>query len=178
MAKAVYSTENIGHYGLSFSHYSHFTSPIRRYPDVIAHRLIQRYLDGKPSAAEDYIEHLCDHCSEMERKASDAERESTKYFQVLFMQDQVGKPFEGVISGVTEWGIYVEIVENKCEGMIRLKELSGDFYVFDEKNHAIVGHNSGRMYRLGDTVEIQVKNADLVNRRLDFELLGHEESDF
>lgn len=177
MAKAVYSTENIGHYGLSFPYYTHFTSPIRRYPDVMVHRLIQRYLDQKPSAAEDYTEHLCDHSSEKERQAAEAERESTKYFQVLFMKDQVGVPFEGTISGVTQWGIYVEITSNKCEGMIRLKEISGDYFMFDEPNHRIIGHNTKRTYQLGDPVKIAVKHADLVNRRLDFELVDQEEDE-
>lgn len=170
MAKAVYSTQNIGHYGLGFPNYTHFTSPIRRYPDMMVHRLLQHYLDGKPSVDNEQYEKWCKHSSDQERKAAEAERESIKYFQVLFMENEVGKSFKGVISGVSEWGIYVEIIENKCEGMVRLREISGDFFTFDEKMHRIVGHNTGTMYQLGDEVEITVKAADLANRRLDFEL--------
>ena len=170
MAKAVYSTQNIGHYGLGFKHYSHFTSPIRRYPDMMAHRLLQQYLDGKPSADESQYEKWCKHSSNQEKRASEAERESIKYFQVLFMENEVGKSFKGVITGVTEWGIYVEIIENKCEGMVRLREISGDYFTFDEGMHRIVGNNTGRVYQMGDEVGITVKDADLANRRLDFVL--------
>jgi len=170
MAKAVYSTQNIGHYGLGFKNYTHFTSPIRRYPDMMVHRLLQHYLDGGSSADNAVYEKWCKHSSEREKKASDAERQSIKYFQVLFMQNEVGKSFKGIISGVTEWGIYVEIIENKCEGMVRLREISGDYFTFDEGLHRIVGHNTGRIYQLGDEVEITVKDADLANRRLDFTL--------
>ena len=171
MAKAVYSTENVGHYGLAFDHYTHFTSPIRRYPDVMVHRLIERYNNGGSSANEDYYEKLCKHASDMERKAAEAERDSTKYFQVLFMKNDVGKEFKGTISGVTEFGIFVEIIENKCEGMIRLREISGDYYFFDEQNYRIIGNNTKKIYQLGDTITIRVKDADLANRRLDFELV-------
>ncbi|UTW67859.1 ribonuclease R [bacterium SCSIO 12643] len=170
MAKAVYSTQNIGHYGLGFKNYTHFTSPIRRYPDMMVHRLLQRYLDHKPSADENTYENWCKHSSNQERKAAEAERESIKYFQVLFMENEVGKSFRGVISGVTEWGIYVEIIENKCEGMVRLREISGDYFTFDDTQHRIVGHNTGKIYQLGDEVDITVKEADLANRRLDFVL--------
>tara|TARA_R110002050_G_scaffold41242_1_gene100088 strand:- start:90111 stop:92252 length:2142 start_codon:yes stop_codon:yes gene_type:complete len=170
MAKAVYSTQNIGHYGLGFKNYTHFTSPIRRYPDMMVHRLLQHYLDGGSSADEPQYEKWCKHSSEMEKKASDAERQSIKYFQVLFMENEVGKSFNGIITGVTEWGIYVEIIENKCEGMVRLREISGDYFTFDEGMHRIVGNNTGRVYQLGDEVEITVKDADLANRRLDFVL--------
>jgi ribonuclease R len=170
MAKAVYSTQNIGHYGLGFRNYTHFTSPIRRYPDMMVHRLLQQYLDGKPSADENNYEKWCKHSSEREKKASDAERQSTKYFQVLFMENEIGKSFKGLISGVTEWGIFVEIIENKCEGMVRLSEISGDYFTFDDAKHRIVGNNTGKVYQLGDEVEITVKNADLVNRKLDFTL--------
>lgn len=170
MAKAVYSTHNIGHYGLGFKNYTHFTSPIRRYPDMMVHRLLQQYLDGKKSADENSYEKWCKHSSVQEKKASDAERQSTKFFQVLFMKDEVGKSFKGIISGVSEWGIYVEIIENKCEGMVRLREISGDYFTFDENLHRIVGHNTGKIYQLGDAVEITVKEADLANRRLDFML--------
>lgn len=175
MAKAIYSTENVGHYGLAFDYYTHFTSPIRRYPDVMVHRLTTAYLDGKKSASQEYYEQLCKHSSDMERKAADAERDSIKYFQVLYMQNDVGKTYEGTISGVTEWGIYVEINENKCEGMIRLREISGDYYFFDDVNHRIIGNNTKQVYQLGDTILIRVKHADLANRRLDFELVQQDE---
>ncbi len=177
MAKAVYSTENIGHYGLHFPYYTHFTSPIRRYPDMMVHRLLSRYLSGGKSAPQEQYEKWCKHSSDMERKAQDAERDSIKYFQVLFMKDEVGKEFEGIISGVTEWGIYVEIIENKCEGMIRLREISGDYFYFDEQNYRIIGMNTGQSFQLGDKVTILVKKADLYNRRLDFELVRKEETD-
>ena len=177
MAKAVYSTQNIGHYGLAFPYYSHFTSPIRRYPDVMVHRLLERYLNGGYSANEEEYEQLCKHSSQMERQAAEAERESIRFFQVLFMKDSVGKEFEGVISGVTEWGIYIEIIENKCEGMIRLREISGDYYMFDEKNYRIIGHNQGKIFQLGDQITIRVKSADLFNKRLDFELVEGEDND-
>lgn len=172
MAKAEYSTENIGHYGLAFQYYSHFTSPIRRYPDMIAHRLLFDYANGKNSADPTFIEHLCKHCSEMERKSAEAERDSTKYFQVLFMKDSKGQEFDGIVSGVTEWGMFVEITENKCEGMVRLRDLSDDYYSYDDQRHGIVGHNSGRMIQLGDEVKIKVANIDIPNKRLDFHLIG------
>jgi ribonuclease R len=172
MAKAVYSTENIGHFGLGFSHYSHFTSPIRRYPDVMAHRLLQRYLDEGASAnAKDY-EDLCKHSSEMEKKASDAERASTKYMQAKWMADKVGEEFDGLISGVTEWGIFVEIKENKCEGMIRLRDLSDDFYSFDEDTMTVTGSTTGNEYRLGDEVRIRVKEVSVEKRQIDLVMLG------
>lgn len=172
MAKAEYSTNNIGHYGLSFKYYSHFTSPIRRYPDVMVHRLLESYLNGGKSADQDHYEQLCKHSSEKERSSTEAERDSTKFFQVLYMQDYVGEEFSGVISGVTEWGIYVEIIENKCEGMIRLRDIEGDYFYLDEKQHRIIGHNTSRSYRLGDEINIRVTKADLVNKRIDFELIS------
>ena len=139
MSKAKYSTDNIGHYGLAFDYYSHFTSPIRRYPDVMAHRLLQHYLDGGKSVDEEVYEEKCVHSSNMENSASSAERDSIKYMQVKYMQDHKDQEFLGVISGVTEWGIYVEIIENKCEGMIRIREIKEDYYTFDEKQYALVG---------------------------------------
>jgi ribonuclease R len=172
MAKAVYSTENIGHFGLGFSHYSHFTSPIRRYPDVMAHRLLQRYLDEGASAnAKDY-EDLCKHSSEMEKKASDAERASTKYMQAKWMADKVGEEFDGLISGVTEWGIFVEIKENKCEGMIRLRDLSDDFYSYDEDTMTVTGSTTGNEYRLGDEVRVRIKEVSVEKRQIDMVMLS------
>ncbi|AWM13644.1 ribonuclease R [Flavobacterium sp. NRK F10] len=168
MSKAAYSTDNIGHYGLAFDFYSHFTSPIRRYPDVMAHRLLQYYLDGGKSVDEEAYENKCRHCSEMENLAANAERDSVKYMQVKFMQDHKDEEFLGVISGVTEWGIYVEIVENKCEGMCRIREIKDDYYVFDEKQYALVGEVSKNILQLGDEVYVKVKNADLVKKQLDF----------
>ena len=138
MSKARYSTENIGHYGLAFDYYSHFTSPIRRYPDVMAHRLLQHYLDGGKSANEEEFEEKCEHSTDMEILAANAERDSVKYMQVKYMKDHMDQEFLGVISGVTEWGIYVEIVENKCEGMVRIREIRDDYYTFDDKQYAIV----------------------------------------
>ncbi|MBK0369635.1 ribonuclease R [Flavobacterium agrisoli] len=171
MSKAKYSTDNIGHYGLAFDYYSHFTSPIRRYPDVMVHRLLQFYLDGGASVSEEIYETKCLHCSSMEGLASNAERDSIKYMQVKYMQDHQNEEFLGVISGVTEWGIYVEIVSNKCEGMVRIREIKDDYYTFDEKQYAMVGATSGRILQLGDEVYVKVKNADLVKKQLDFHFL-------
>jgi len=172
MSKAVYTTNNIGHYGLAFDHYTHFTSPIRRYPDVLVHRLLQRYLDGKKSAKEAEYEEWCGHSSEMENLAANAERDSVKYMQVKYMQDHKDQDFLGVISGVTEWGIYVEIISNKCEGMVRLQDLQDDHYVFDKDQYAAVGQRTNNTYVLGDEVYVKVKNADLVKKHLDFTMLG------
>ena len=171
MSKAVYSTDNIGHYGLAFDYYTHFTSPIRRYPDVMVHRLLQHYLEGgKPPKAEEYDE-KSKHSSEMESLAASAERDSIKYMQIKFMEDHRDSPFKGVISGVTEWGIYVEIIENKCEGMVRIRDIKDDYYTFDEKQYALVGERRGKMYQLGDEVTVMVKNTDLIKRHLDFSLV-------
>lgn len=171
MSKAAYSTENIGHYGLAFDYYSHFTSPIRRYPDVMAHRLLQQYLDGAKSANEEEFEEKCVHCSQRENLAANAERDSIKYMQVKFMQDHKDEEFLGVISGVTEWGIYVEIVENKCEGMVRIREIKDDYYTFDDQQYALVGEVTKNLLQLGDEVIVKVKNADLVKKQLDFHLI-------
>lgn len=176
MSKAKYSTENIGHYGLAFDYYSHFTSPIRRYPDVMAHRLLQHYLDGGKSVNVDDYEEKCEHSSDREALAANAERDSVKYMQVKYMQDHKDQVFLGVISGVTEWGIYVEIIENKCEGMVRVREIKEDYYVFDEKQYAYVGEVSKAMLQLGDEVYVKVKNADLVKKQLDFHYIGKKEN--
>ena len=170
MAKAVYSTRNIGHYGLSFEYYTHFTSPIRRYPDVMVHRLLERYLDGGRSANAQKYEELCKHSSDMENRAANAERASVKYKQVEFMQDKIGQQFAGVISGVTDWGIYVEL-ENKCEGMVPLHQLDDDFYIFDEKNYCITGRHSNVSYTIGDEVEVEILRANLEKKQLDFTLI-------
>jgi ribonuclease R len=175
MSKAKYSTDNIGHYGLAFDYYSHFTSPIRRYPDVMAHRLLQFYLDGGKSVAEDVYEEKCEHSSQMEYLAAQAERDSVKYMQVKYMQDHKDEEFLGVISGVTEWGIYVEIIENKCEGMVRIREIKDDYYTFDEKQYALVGEISKALIQLGDEVYVKVKNADLVKKQLDFHFIRKNE---
>ncbi|MFC2175428.1 ribonuclease R [Bacteroidota bacterium] len=175
MAKAEYSTENVGHFGLGFDYYTHFTSPIRRYPDVMVHRLLQRYLDGGNSAyAKDY-EKLCLHSSDMEKQATYAERASTKYMQAKYLLDKIGEEFEGLISGVNEWGIFVEIKENKCEGMIRLRDLSDDFYDFDEDTLSVTGATTGNSYRLGDTVIIKVVAVSLEKRQIDLAVVGWPE---
>ena len=171
MSKAKYSTDNIGHYGLAFDYYSHFTSPIRRYPDVMAHRLLQHYLDGGKSVSAEVYEEKCEHSSNMENLATNAERDSIKYMQVKYMKDHQDQEFLGVISGVTEWGIYVEIIENKCEGMCRIREIKDDYYMFDEKQYALVGQVSKNLLQLGDEVYVKVKNADLVKKQLDFNFL-------
>lgn len=168
MPKAIYTTKNAGHYGLGFKYYTHFTSPIRRYPDVLVHRLLEARLQGKSFSNQEQLELLCKHSSDMERMAAEAERASVKYKQVEFMSDKVGQSFDGVISGVTEWGIYVEIIENRCEGMIKSRDLHDDRYVFDEDNYRYVGRNTGKVYALGDKVKVLVKNADLIKKQLDY----------
>ena len=172
MAKAIYTTKSSSHYGLAFDHYTHFTSPIRRYPDVMVHRLLFHYLNGGQSANADHYEKLCQHSSQMEKKAADAERASVKYKQAEYLKDQVGNVYSGVISGVTEWGMYIEIIENKCEGMIRLRDISDDFYTLDEKNYAIIGQRKKKVYQLGDEVKIRVKSVDLTKKQIDFTLVS------
>ena len=175
MAKARYSTKNIGHYGLAFKDYAHFTSPIRRYPDLMVHRLLAHYLEqGESKNAETY-EKRCQHASEMERRAVEAERASTKYKQVEFMQDKVGKEFDGLVSGLTDWGIYVELIDNKCEGMVSIKSIADDFYEFDEEEYMIKGRHSGRKFEIGDELRIEVLNANLSRRQLDYRLVELDE---
>lgn len=171
MAKAMYTTKNVGHYGLAFDYYTHFTSPIRRYPDMLVHRLLERYLDGGKSVDQNELEQLCKHCSNMEQVAANAERDSIKYKQVEFMSDKIGKIYDGVISGVTEWGIYVELNENKCEGMIPMRELDDDFYELDEKNYRLVGRRTKREYRLGQKVTVEIARANLERKQLDYRLV-------
>jgi len=171
MAKAVYTTDNIGHYGLAFDYYSHFTSPIRRYPDLIVHRLLEQYINGEKSADKENIEKICKHCSEMEKVASTAERDSIKYMQVKFLQHKVGETFEGVISGVTEWGLYVEITENKCEGLVKVSSIKDDHYIYDEKKYTLIGYRTKVSYQLGQKVKIKIQRADLERKQMDFILV-------
>lgn len=171
MAKAEYSTNNIGHYGLSFDYYSHFTSPIRRYPDVMAHRLLQHYLDGGDSVGADDYERKCRHSSEQEKRAAEAERASIKYKQVEFMMSRIGETFRGMISGVTSWGIYVEVNETKCEGMVSRDSMRDDHYIYDEEQHAYIGKRTGNEYHFGDEVSVKVVGANLLKRQLDFEIV-------
>ena len=171
MAKAVYSTDNIGHYGLAFKYYTHFTSPIRRYPDMMVHQLLTSYLSGEIPGGKEKFEKLSDHSSKMEKLAAEAERASIKYKQVEFMSDKLGRKYDGVISGVTEWGIYVEIVENQCEGMINIRELGDDYYEYDEDNYCLRGRSTGKVYTLGDKVRIEVVKADLQKKQLDFRMV-------
>lgn len=171
MQKARYSTHNIGHYGLAFDYYTHFTSPIRRFPDMMVHRLVTRYMDGGRSVSETKYEDLCDHSSNMEQIAANAERASIKYKQVEFMSERLGQTYDGVISGVTEWGLYVELNENKCEGMIPIRDLDDDYYEFDEKNYCLRGHRKNRIYSLGDAITVKVARANLEKKQLDFALV-------
>ncbi|NCA79581.1 MAG: ribonuclease R [Sphingobacteriia bacterium] len=171
MAKAIYSTDNMGHYGLAFDYYTHFTSPIRRYPDMMVHRLLTRYLAGGHSVNANEYELLCKHSSNMEQLAANAERASIKYKQVEYMSEHLGQVFDGVISGVTEWGIYVELNENKCEGMVPIRELGDDYYIFDEKNYCIIGRQRHKKFQLGDAVTVKITRTDLIKKQLDLTLV-------
>ena len=171
MSRAYYSTENIGHYGLGFRYYTHFTSPIRRYPDLMVHRLLQLYLQGGPSVNADEYEDYCRHCSAMEKRAADAERASIKYKQAEFLSDKIGQSFPALISGVSKWGIYAEIEGNKCEGMIPIGSLHGDYYMLDEDNYQVIGRRYGKCYKLGDPVTIRVKGVDMTKKIIDFDLV-------
>ena len=170
MAKAVYTTLNIGHYGLAFDYYSHFTSPIRRYPDLIVHRMLDQYINKKPKENID-LEKICKHCSEKEKIASQAERDSIKYMQVKFLKNKVGKVYEGVISGVTEWGLYVEITANKCEGLVKIGSIKNDHYIYNEKTYSIIGYRTKKSYQLGEKVRIKIQRADLEKKQMDFILV-------
>jgi ribonuclease R len=171
MAKAIYTTNNIGHFGLAFKHYSHFTSPIRRYPDLIVHRLLEQYTNGGKSVDKDSIEKICIHCSEMEKVSSRAERDSIKYMQVKFLKNKIGFIYDGVISGVTEWGLYIEITENKCEGLVKVSSIKDDHYIFDEKKYALIGNRTKVGYQLGQKVKIKIQRADLERKQMDFILV-------
>lgn len=178
MAKAKYSTEPKGHFGLAFQHYSHFTSPIRRYPDMMAHRLLQHYLDGGKPVEKPEYEERCEHSSEREKRAADAERASIKYKQVEFMTYAEKKDYDGLITGVTEWGVYVEIIETKCEGMIRMADVTDDYYEFDAKNYRIIGRNTGKIYRLGDRVTVCIKKTDIDRRLIDLVFANQSDVEF
>lgn len=177
MAKAAYSVDNIGHYGLGFEYYTHFTSPIRRYPDMMVHRLLDKYLEGGRTVNREKLEEKCVHSSDMEQTAANAERASIKYKQVEFMRGRIGEDFDGIISGVTEWGLYVELTENLCEGLVPVRDLEDDFYDFDEKNHCLIGKRHGNRYRLGDRVVVKVVRADLEKKQLDFALVCDKSRD-
>lgn len=171
MQKARYTTDNIGHYGLAMDYYTHFTSPIRRYPDMMVHRLLERYQAGGRSVIKNKYEDYCKHCSDMESVAANAERASIKYKQVEFMEDKLGQVFDGVVSGVTEWGLYVELNENKCEGLIPIRDLDDDYYEFDEKNYCLLGRRTKRTYQLGDLITVKVAQANLERKQLDFAIV-------
>ena len=171
MAKASYTTENIGHYGLSFDYYSHFTSPIRRYPDIMVHRLLHHYLNDGKAVNKTPIEELCKHALEMEIKATKAERDSIKYMQAKYMQEHIGMIFEGIISGVTDFGMFVEVVNTGCEGLIRTRDIPGDFFYYDEVNYCLEGNRTGTIYQLGDVVKVKIRNVNIIKKEIDLILL-------
>ena len=173
MAKAIYSTKNIGHYGLAFEYYTHFTSPIRRYPDIVVHRLLTDYLSGKKIGMEkwQFYEEISRKASEQEKRASDAERSSIKYKQVEYMSSRIGKNFEGIISGITKWGIYVEEKETKCEGLVKVRDMNDDFYILNEKKMELVGKKKHKKYQLGGKIKVKVKNVDLERKTIDYALI-------
>ena len=171
MSKAIYSTSNIGHYGLSFNFYSHFTSPIRRYPDLIIHRLISDFILGENTYKKERLDFICKHCSEMEKKASTAERNSIKFMQVKYLKNKLGEKFSGVITGVTDWGLYVELEKNKCEGLVKINSIKSDYFSFDKKTHSLIGNSTNIKYQLGQKVNIKIMKADLEKKQLDFSLV-------
>lgn len=173
MARAVYTTDNIGHYGLAFPYYTHFTSPIRRYPDLMVHRLLDRYLNGKPSVNKEQYEDYCKHCSDMERQAMEAERNSIKYKQAEYLSDKIGQEFDAVVSGISKWGVYAELKESKCEGLIPMRCFDDDFYYIDEENYTLVGLHHGNSLRFGDTIRVKVVAVDLIKRRMDFDIVAN-----
>ena len=168
IAKAVYTTKNIGHYGLAFDHYSHFTSPIRRYPDLLVHRILKNYIKKEKSIDISSLEKLCKHSSDMEKMASSAERESIKFMQTKYLKNKIGESFSGVISGVTDWGFYVELDKNKCEGLVKISTIKNDYFIYDEKTQSLIGKSSKKRYQLGQKVTIKISNADLEKKQLDF----------
>lgn len=171
MARAVYSTDNIGHYGLAFPYYTHFTSPIRRYPDLMVHRLLEDYMNGKPSVKKTEYEEYCKHSSQMEQKATEAERTSVKYKQAEYLADKIGETFDATISGISKWGVYAELEESKCEGMIPMRKFDDDFYYIDEENYNLVGLHHGKSLRFGDKIQVRVVEVDLVKKQMTFDII-------
>ena len=171
MARAEYSTDNIGHYGLAFPYYTHFTSPIRRYPDLMVHRLLDRYLANQDSVDHDEYTEYCKHCSQMEQQATQAERDSVKYKQAEYLMDKVGEVFDATISGISKWGVYAELSESHCEGMIPMRSFDDDFYYIDEENYTLVGLHKGRSLRFGDPVKVKVVSVDLIKKQMNFDIM-------